>query len=141
MYPKAGCVSSARLEKAMKAKEFFMMFYNLQNRFVAIENPLPLKIVGLPPPTQTVQPYEYGDPYSKRTLLWLKGLPPLRPTKVLSKYTPWMPSNTGGYSRGEGGSRGIAHDAKTASKTFPGIANAMASQWGNFVITLNSTNT
>ena len=141
MYPKAGCVSSARLEKAMKAKEFFMMFYNLPNRFVAIENPLPLKIVGLPPPTQTVQPYEYGDPYSKRTLLWLKGLPPLRPTKVLTEYTPWMPSNTGGYSRGEGGSRGIAHDAKTASKTFPGIANAMANQWGDFVITLNSTNT
>ena len=110
-----------------------MVFYNLDCEHVAIENPVPLKVVGLPKPTQAVQPYEYGEPYSKKTLLWLKGLPPLMPTKVMPEHTPWMPSNTGGFSRGEGGSRGIAHDQRTASKTFEGIAKAMATQWSIFI--------
>jgi hypothetical protein len=134
MYPKAGQLSQERFAKAMEAKRFFMKFYELDTvPHVAVENPLPLKVVGLPPPTQTVQPYEYGEPYSKRTLLWLKNLPPLKPTKVLDDYVPWLPSNTGGFARGEGGSRGIAHDARTASRTFKGIAKAMAEQWGDYI--------
>ncbi len=133
MYPKAGQLSQERFAKAMEAKAFFMKFYEADVPHIAVENPLPLKVVGLPPPTQTVQPYEYGEPYSKRTLLWLKNLPPLKPTKVLDDYVPWLPSNTGGFARGEGGSRGIAHDARTASRTFKGIAEAMAEQWGDYI--------
>lgn len=133
MYPKAGQLSEERYRLSQEAKAFFMEFYNLNCEHMAIENPVPLKVVGLPEPTQKVQPYEYGEPYSKATLLWLKGLPKLKPTKVLSEFTPWMPSNTGGFSRGEGGSRGIAHDQRTASKTFDGIAKAMAQQWSEFI--------
>lgn len=133
MYPKAGQLSEARYAKAIEAKAFFMKFYDADVPHIAVENPLPLKVVGLPPPTQTVQPYEFGEPYSKRTLLWLKSLPPLKPTKVLDEHVPWLPSNTGGFSRGEGGSRGVAHDARTASRTFNGIAEAMADQWGFYI--------
>lgn len=125
-----GTVNTARLEKAMQAKSFFEKFYYHDCPKIAIENPVPLKIIGLPPPTQKIQPFHYGHPFSKLTLLWLKGLEPLTPTKIIDKYTPYLPSNTGGYSRGQGGSRGTAHDAKTASKTFQGIADAMAEQWG-----------
>lgn len=129
MYPKAGEVSQARLSLAMEAKEFFLRFLNADCDRVAVENPRPLKIVGLPAPTQVVQPYEYGHPYSKATCLWLKGLDPLEPTEIVKEYKPFLPSNTGAFSRGGGGSCGVAHDAKTASKTFPGIAKAMAKQW------------
>lgn len=130
MYPKAGELSEERFKLAMDAKAFFMRFLNADCPRIAVENPRPLKVVGLPPPTQVIQPYEYGHPYSKATLLWLKGLPLLKPTNILTSYTPYLPSNTGAFSRGGGGSRGVAHDAVTAAKTFPGIASAMANQWG-----------
>lgn len=133
MYPVSGKISHDRLEKAMQAKEFFMRFYNAACDRICIENPTPLKVVGLPRESQVIQPYMFGDPYSKRTLLWLKGLPELKPTKILENFVPYLPSNTGGFSRGRGGSRGVAHNAKDASKTFPGIAKAMAEQWGNLL--------
>ena len=133
MYPTAGTISDERLRHAREAKAFFMEFWNCKCEHVAIENPVPLKIVGLPRPTQVVQPYEYGDPYSKATQLWLRGLPELRPTKILTEYVPWMPSNTSGFAHGQGGSRGIAHDQRTASKTFEGIAKAFADQWSRYL--------
>lgn len=130
MYLTAGNVNQERLEKALQAKDFFMQFMNANCDKICIENPTPLKIVGLPKESQVIQPYQFGHPYSKRTLLWLKGLPELKPTNILTEYTPYLPSNTGGFARGKGGSRGVAHNAKDASKTFSGIAQAMAEQWG-----------
>ena len=130
MYPIAGQICSDRLEKAIQAKEFFMRFYGADCDRICIENPTPLKVVGLPRETQVIQPYMFGDPYSKRTLLWLHGLPELKPTNVLEDFVPYLPSNTSGFSRGKGGSHGVAHNAKDASKTFCGIAKAMAEQWG-----------
>ena len=129
MFPK-GELSQERYAKAMAAKEFFMQIFNAHCDRIAVENPRPLKIVELPQPHQVIQPYQFGHPYSKATCLWLKKLKPLKPTKILSDYEPFLPSNTGGYARGMGGSRGVAHDSKTASKTFKGIAKAMAEQWG-----------
>ena len=128
MYPTAGNIDPERYRLAMEAKEFFMKFINANCKHIAVENPRPLRVVGLPKPTQVIQPYEYGHPYSKATLLWLKGLPKLNPTDIQEHYTPYLPSNTGAFSMGGGGSRGVAHDAKTASKTFPGVAKAMAEQ-------------
>jgi hypothetical protein len=130
MYLTAGNVNRERFEKALQAKEFFMQFMNADCDKICIENPTPLKIVGLPKESQVIQPYQFGHPYSKRTLLWLKGLPELKPTNILTEYTPYLPSNTGGFARGKGGSRGVAHNAKDASKTFSGIAQAMVEQWG-----------
>lgn len=130
MFPKAGQISQERLALAIEAKKFFFEMLNADCERICVENPVPLKIVGLPIPTQKIQPYQFGHPYSKCTCLWLKGLPKLKPTNILDDYKPFLPSNTGGYAKGKGGSRGVAHDAKTASKTFEGIAKAMAGQWG-----------
>lgn len=68
--------------------------------------------------------------------MWNKNIPNLIPTKILSKHTPWMPSNTGAFSRGGKGSRGVAHNAKDGSKTFEGVARAMADQWGSYIESL-----
>lgn len=130
MFPKANEISQARLELAMAAKAFFFAMLNADCERIAVENPIPLKVVGLPIPSQKIQPYEYGHPYSKCTCLWLKGLPKLKPTNIIEDYKPYLPSNTGGFARGQGGSRGVAHNAKDASKTFEGVARAMAEQWG-----------
>lgn len=132
MYPTANNIDNERLKLAIEAKAFFYKFLNADCERIAVENPVPLKIVGLPIPTQKVQPYQYGHPYSKCTCLWLKGLPKLKPTNIVDEYKPYLPSNTGGYARGKGGSRGVAHNAKEASKTFEGIAKAMAEQWGGY---------
>ena len=59
-----GEIQKERYEKAIQAKEFFMAFYNADCPRIAIENPTPMKLVGLPPYTQAIQPYEYGHPYS-----------------------------------------------------------------------------
>ena len=72
-----GEINPERYAKAMEAKAFFMAFYNADVPKIAIENPTPMKLIGLPAYTQAIQPYEHGHPYSKRTCLWLKGLPPL----------------------------------------------------------------
>ena len=130
MYLTAGNIDDERLRKALEAKEFFMKFMNADCERICIENPTPLKIVGLPQESQVIEPYFFGEKYSKRTLLWLKGLPPLYDTNFVEEHTPYLPSNTGGFARGMGGSRGVAHNAKDASKTFEGIAKAMAEQWG-----------
>lgn len=129
MYPTAGNISKERLALALKAKEFFMKFINANCKRICVENPRPLKVIGLPKPTQIIQPYEYGHPYSKATCLWLKCLPQLKPTNIIKEYKPYLPSNTSQFAKGKGGSRGVAHNAKDASKTFPGIALAMATQW------------
>ena len=134
MYPTAGNISQERLAKAMEAKEFFLKILNADCDRIAIENPRPLKVVDLPKPSQVIQPYQFGHPYSKATCLWLKGLPPLEPTEVLTEYKPYCPSNTGGVTRGQsynkGGAIRAADDCVNRSKTFDGIAKAMAEQWG-----------
>lgn len=126
-----GVLQMERYEKAMEAKEFFMQIYNAKCKKIAIENPTPMKIVGLPEYSCVVQPYEHGHPYSKRTCLWLKNLPPLFPTEVLSWHEPYVNGGCkdahGNYRRFQGRNE---RDAKTRAKTFPGIAKAMAEQWG-----------
>jgi len=132
MYPTAGNLSQERFKKAMEAKDLFMMFKNAPIKHIAVENPTPLKVVGLPKQDQAVQPYEYGHPYSKRTLLWLKNLPLLEPTEIVSDYKPYLPSNTGGKKRGQKYQfKNISQ--RESSKTFSGVAKAMAEQWGNFI--------
>ena len=82
----------------------------------------------LPPPTEEIEPWEFGEPYTKHTLLWLKGLPPLMPTLLCYDTRPYIPSDT---SRKIGGaSYGVARTKKDRSRTFHGIAVAMAEQWG-----------
>jgi len=80
-----GEIVPERYAKAMEAKAFFMRFLTAECEKIAVENPTPMKIVGLPPYTQAVQPWQFGHPYTKRTCLWLKNLPPLTPTKIITE--------------------------------------------------------
>ena len=138
MYPKAGELSQERYQKAMDAKDFFLKLLNAPIKHIAVENPTPLKIVNLPKFTQAIQPYQFGHPYSKKTLLWLKNLPNLEYTNVLEEYEPYLPSNTGGKKRGQQYNFGTSKNQKQSSKTFAGVAQAMAHQWSEYI--LNSNN-
>lgn len=122
----------ARLEKGWKAKEFFMKFYEADCPRVAIENSLPLKLWGLPRYSQIIEPYMFGDPWRKRTCLWLRGLPPLIMTEA--------PVEPRGLWVGSTSKRRVPdseqkyelrskRSQKERSKTFEGIARAMAAQW------------
>lgn len=126
-----GEVIKERYERAMQAKDFFLKFLYAKCPKIAVENPTPMKLIGLPPYTQAIQPYEYGHPYSKRTCLWLKGLPKLVPTKIMEYHEPYVNGGCkdahGNYRRFQGRNE---RDSKTRAKTFPGIAAAMAEQWG-----------
>jgi hypothetical protein len=130
LYKTKGVIDPERYAKAVAAREFFLKLLNAPVKYICVENPVPLKVVNLPKPDNVVQPYQFGEPYSKMTLLWLRNLPPLKPTNILKDFTPYIASNTGGISRGQSFSRGIARGSKR-SKTFQGIADAMAEQWGN----------
>lgn len=125
-----GEIVKDRYEKAMKAKEFFLSILNADCEKIAIENPVPMKLIGLPKYNQIIQPYQFGHPYSKRTCLWLKNLPLLKPTNIVDKYEPYI---NGGHKRKDGSYRsrigGKKRDSKSRSKTFLGIGKAMAKQW------------
>lgn len=127
---KSGELNKDRFEKGLEAKEFFLKFYNANCPRVAIENPTPSRVFELPEKTQVIQPYQFGHPFTKRTQLWLKGLPPLKPTKIVEPERTWCPS--GSYSKRHGEEhRGMftKDRARNRSKTFEGIAKAIAQQW------------
>jgi hypothetical protein len=131
-----GKLNEERYQLGLEAKEFFLKFLNADCERIAVENPIPSSVYGLPPYSQIVQPYEYGHPNTKKTCFWLKGLELLKPTDVVEpirgrrfqqknghwRYSCWEMDQKGGQAR-----------AKERSKTFPGIAKAMAEQWGGEV--------
>jgi hypothetical protein len=128
LYP-AGILNPVRYENLLKARELFMTLYNSSIPKIAIENPTPFKIADLPEPSQAIQPYQFGDPYTKRTLLWLRGLEPLKHTNKVEPKGSWLPSNATGFRRGQKSQKGFSK-AGDYSLTFNGIAEAMAEQWG-----------
>jgi len=132
-YPPYGTfqmVNVERLKNGMLARDFFMKFYNVDCKKIAIENPMPMSIYILPKETQVIQPYMFGDPYSKKTYLWLKGLPKLKETNFVDTYHPFINGGGGRLERPNYKGQKFAEGSKGRSKTFPGIAKAMAEQWG-----------
>ena len=129
MYPRKGQIDPQRYQKAMDAKALFMAIYNAPAKHIAIENPLPMTIIGLPVKSQLIHPYQFGDPYSKKTCLWLKNLPNLVPTNVLTGYQPFINGGGGRLNRAHYKNKKFAGGSIARSKTFPGIAKAMALQW------------
>ena len=124
-----GQLNQARYLKGLEAKSFFEKIMNAPIEHIAVENPTPMKIFQLPKHSQAIQPHQFGHPFSKRTLLWLKNLPELVPTDIKSEFVPYLPSNTGGAKRGQKATyKSISQ--QESSITFSGIANAMATQWG-----------
>lgn len=133
LYPRKGQLSQERYKKGLQAKAFFMKLYNADCEHICVENPIPSKVFDLPKYTQIIQPYEFGHPYSKKTCLWLKNLPKLKPTQIVTEnIISWVSGGSKdnyGNPRKQSGTK--IRDAKTRSKTFPGIAKAMAEQWGD----------
>ncbi len=136
---KYGDKALKRLADREKAIEFFMAFVNADCDKKAIENPIGVISTKYRKPTQIIQPYEYGHPVRKSTCLWLYNLPKLTPTSVVDYETIHSKGASGGYSgnswvvkddNGKILSYGDPRVAKARSKTFPGIAQAMAEQWG-----------
>ena len=134
-------INEDRFRKGKEAAEFFKRFISADCERICVENPLPMRVFGLPLYSQIIEPYWFGDPFTKRTCLWLKGLNLLEPTSVVD------PGEIldGGYSVGASANYAVDEQgkilswndprtAKARSKTFPGIAKAMAEQWGDYLL-------
>ena len=108
------------------AIDFFMRFVNADCEHIAVENPVGIMSTKYRKPDQIIQPWMFGHPEKKATCLWLKNLPLLVPTNNVSDYMKTLPKNQRErlYYLPPSPDR-----AKLRSKTFPGLAKAMASQW------------
>lgn len=122
-----------RYREGQKAAMFFNSILEADCDRIAVENPVPLKVFGLPKYSQIIQPYMFGDPWTNKTCLWLEGLPKLEPTNIVKSKGYWIGAH--GKDKAPNGMIKGFRDQKTRSKTFPGIAKAMASQWSEGVIT------
>ena len=131
---KGGHLQPDRVKLGILARDLFMRFWLADIPRVVIENPVPSKIFCLPEYTQIIQPYQFGHAVSKKTCLWERGVLMLEPTNIVEPVKGReMVLKDGTVRRScwvmdQGGSK--AARAKARSKTFPGIAAAMAMQWG-----------
>lgn len=114
-----------RWKKMWDACEFFRLFLAHPCRYKYVENPIPhkyaLRWIGQDY-AQCIQPYHFGEPYQKATCLWLKGLPNLKPTRIMKerKQACWLESPG-------------ANRKKNRSRTYPGVADAFADQWTRYI--------
>lgn len=121
-----------RMTERNKAIAFFYRFVMADCDRIAIENPVGVMSTAYRSADQTIQPYMFGDAFEKKTCLWLKGLEPLKPTNIVEP--PARKQFESGKSMPEWYSC-LFHlpkeeRSKARSRTFPGIARAMAEQWG-----------
>lgn len=128
VFSKGGEVKDTeRYERGKQAAEFFNVFLEADCDRIAIENPVIMRgAFGIRKYDQIIHPWQYGHPWHKRTCLWLKNLPPLVPTEIVEPTGYWV-QRSGQRARGF---RGGHRDPKMRARTFPGIAAAMAEQWG-----------
>ena len=127
-------LNQERYQQGLDAKAFFMKFLNADCEHIAVENPIPSKVFELPKYTQTIQPYQFGHPFTKKTCLWLKGLPTLQPTDEVEPIATWCPSGSHSHKHGDKHRGMFTKDrARNRSKTFEGIAEAMSEQWGDAI--------
>lgn len=114
-----------RVHQTEDAAAFFLALANAPIEKIAIENPVGCMSTRYRKPDQIIQPWQFGEDASKKTCLWLKGLPPLQPTKVIVKHRYANQTANGQNKLGPSPDR-----AKIRSLTYQGIADAMAEQWG-----------
>lgn len=113
---KNGKVDENRLVQMEQARDFFFRCLNAKAHFVAVENPIPMARAELPKPTCFVQPFWFGEKYSKKTLFWTRNLPPLMAECLVGEYKQYVHCSRGKYR----------------SRSFPKVADAIARQWGNY---------
>lgn len=129
------CQTSAWREKFFNDRTesaiFFMRFLAADCPRIAVENPDGYMNTHYRKPDQHIEPYQFGDAWKKKTGLWLKGLPCLVPTNIVPPRGKWVQQNKKGRpARSEAWDEIGVRNAKSRSRTFPGIARAMAEQWG-----------
>ena len=134
-----GVKAIEREREREEGAEFFMRFVNAKCDHIAIENPVGCMSTRYRKPNQIIQPYWFGDRAQKKTCLWLKGLPNLEPTNMVDagEFINGMSVGASAcYAVDENGKRLSWSDPRTAkarSKTFWGVAHAMAEQWGKYL--------
>lgn len=119
MYNAPGKINPERYKQGLQAASFFRKCLSAKAEFVCVENPRPFRMWHFPKPSFVAQPYQFGEPWSKRTYYWLKNLPPLIPTCYCVNVKSFTNSRRGGKAR---------------SKSFQGIAQAMVKQWADIII-------
>jgi hypothetical protein len=142
LYNKDGSPNEERYNNQREALLFVKKLMDANIKSIAIENPISVISSKLCKPDQIVQPYWFGDSASKSTCLWLKNLPKLLPTNMVSKgeFKEWIGKN-GKIKKQPMWYYEALTKAKTTeerrglrSKTFQGIADAMADQWGKYIL-------
>lgn len=137
-----GDAARQKLKEREEAADFFMKFINADCEHIAVENPIGVMNTRFRKPDQIIQPYWFGHPVSKSTCLWLKNLPNLVPTNMVKPEKIHSKGASGGYSGNswqvydERGKVLKYNDPRTAaarSKTFPGVAEAIANQWSEIL--------
>lgn len=111
-------VNGDRYIKMLAGREFFFRCLNADAPYVAVENPLPMALARLPPPTTFIEPSWFGVKYTKKTLFWLKNLPPIMPELIYPNPKSFVNSSRGKYR----------------SRTFPQVAAAIARQWSKYIL-------
>lgn len=136
-----------RKKNREEGAKFFMQIINADCDHIAVENPVGCMSTRYRKPDQIINPFQFGHPVGKKTCLWLKGLPLLEPTNIVEPERIHSKGRTGGYSGAswfvtdENGKALSWKDPRTAlarSKTFEGVAEAFANQWGDYLLNLNN---
>lgn len=113
-----GQLNQERYRLMLEARDFFFRCLNANCHYVAVENPLPMARAKLPRPSTYLQPSWFGVKYTKKTLYWLKNLPPIMPTIEYPNPKEYVRSSSGKYR----------------SRTFPQVAQALAEQWSKYIL-------
>lgn len=113
-----GVIDPVRYTKLKMARDFFYRCLRAKATYVAVENPLPMALAQLPAPSCFIQPSWFGVKYTKKTLYWLRNLPPIVPTIEYPNPKQFVRASRGKYR----------------SRTFPEVAWAIASQWSSFIL-------
>lgn len=133
-----------RAAKTAEALDFVRRLLNADVPRIALENPVGCIGTQIRPASQSVQPYNFGDDASKTTCLWLKGLPLLTPTeRIAGRSVVWNGKTVERWANQcDSGQSNLAPSADrwaVRSRTFPGLAEAMAQQWGNLLSPVSSS--
>ncbi|MBQ8705328.1 MAG: hypothetical protein IJ548_03435 [Paludibacteraceae bacterium] len=115
---KHGVLQLERYTQMMQAREFFMQCLNAKAPYLAVENPLPMARARLPRPSCFIQPSWFGVKYTKKTLYWLRNLPPIMPEIEYPNPKEFARASRGKYK----------------SRTFPQVARALARQWSKYIL-------
>lgn len=116
--PEGIIINQQRYEQMIAAAEFFRTCLNANAPYVAVENPVPMRRAGLPRPSCFIQPSWFGVKYTKKTLYWLKNLPPIMPEIEYPNPKQFVRASRGIYR----------------SRTFPQVARAIARQWSSYIL-------